>query len=325
MRKNAMSLRALGLCAAMALAGLVVPQAQAQTRAAGQVFSDCPDCPPMVVIPTGTFLRGSSDDERSREGVPKMFADRETLRAEVTISKPFALGKFEVTRGQYARFVADTRRPDPPTCGLHDPKTDTWPQQAGYSWRNTGFYQSDDHPVGCISWTDARDYAAWLAKKTGKPYRLATEAEWEHAARAGTTTTRYWGDAFEPACQVQANVMTAETIRRMGSPASWSNKIVCSTPVAFTVAVGSYPPNPFGLHDMIGNIHEWVADCFNPTYAGSPTDGSAWQSADCPQRMVRGGGYHSANWLARSAFRGGPVPPEMRPVASGIRVARDLP
>ena len=306
------------------IAGAQQPADRASPGTPVKALRDCADCPEMVIVPAGSFEMGSSADERVREGVPSRFADRETLVHRVTIAKPFAMSRNEITRGLYARFVAETKRPDPPACGVFNPDTDSWKERPGYSWRNTGFEQTDDHPVACTSFGDARDFAAWLAKKTGKPYRLATEAEWEYAARGGTTTARYWGDSAEPGCEL-ANIMSAATVARLGNPKSWANKLVCTSPHAFTVPVGSYPPNPFGLHDMIGNVYEWIADCYHPTYAGAPVDGSAWNEPRCAQHMLRGGAFHSAPWLARVAARGGPVETEYHPVASGIRVVRDMP
>lgn len=290
----------------------------------GAAFRDCPDCVEMAVIPPGSFNMGSSLDERAREGVPEAFASREGPQHRVTIPRAFALARYEITRAQYARFVSATHRPDPPGCGVHDAKADSWAEKPGYSWRKPSFDQTDQHPAACISWQDATDYAAWLAKTTGKPYRLASEAEWEYAARGGTTTARYWGDAAELACQ-QANIMTSATVEKLGTPRSWTKQLVCMDDShAFTEPVGSYAPNPFGLYDMIGNVFEWVQDCYHPNYVGAPTDGSAWNEPDCKLRVPKGGGFHSAPWIARPAFHGGPVKPDAHPVASGIRVARDL-
>jgi formylglycine-generating enzyme len=306
----------------LAIASAAAGAAAAQKP--GEIFRDCPECPEVVVIPPGTFERGSPEDERVRDATPKAFADREILRAKVTIPRAFAMSRHEITRGEFARFAAATKRPDPPSCGVFDRATDGWGQQPGYSWRRPGFAQTDQHPAICMNWEDARDYAAWLAKSTGKPYRLASEAEWEYAARAGTTTARYWGDAFEPGCAL-ANTMTAQTVQELGNPKSWQNKVVCTAQRSFTVPVGSFPANPFGLHDMIGNAFEWVQDCYWPTYEGAPTDGSARERPNCDLRIPRGGAFHSSPWLARAAFRGGPVVPGLRPVAAGIRVVRDLP
>ena len=289
-------------------------------------FQDCSDCPEMVSIPPGSFDMGSTVEERTREGVIPKFFDREGPVHRVTIPRAFAMARTEVTRGLYARFVRETDRPDPPRgCAPFDPATDTWPERLPYSWRNPKFEQTDDHPAACLSYTDARDFAAWLAKTTGKPYRLASEAEWEYAARAGTTTARYWGDAAGPLCTL-ANTISAGTVARLGNPKSWQDQLVCSSSRSYTQPVGSYPPNPFGLYDMIGNVYEYIADCWHKDYVGAPTDGSAWMDAGgCAEHMLRGGAYYSTTWLARSAHRGGPVKADQHPSAGGARVVRDLP
>ena len=236
------------------------------------------------------------------------------------------MSRDKVTRGLYARFVEETKRPDPVHgCGPFDPATDSWPDRLPYSWRNPKFAQTDDHPAACLSYLDARDFAAWLAKKTGKPYRLATEAEWEYAARAGTTTARWWGDDAGRLCTM-ANTMSAGTIEALGKPKSWQDQLVCSSARSYTVPVGTFPPNPWGLDDMIGNVYEYIADCYHDSYVGAPTDGSAWLDAGgCKEHMLRGGAYYSTTWLARSAHRGGPVRADQHPSAGGARVVRDLP
>ena len=298
----------------------------ANAVAPAKTFRDCSDCPEMVSISAGSFEMGSTVEERIREGVAPRFFDREGPVHRVTIAKPFAMSRNEITRGMFAQFVAETLRADPPKgCGVFDPVKDNWHERPPFSWRNTNFYQSDDHPVACLSWRDASEFASWLAKKTGKPYRLASEAEWEYAARAGTTTARYWGDAAEPVCKL-ANTMSAETVARLGSPKSWMDALVCSTTSrSFTQPVGSFPPNPWGLNDMIGNVYEYIADCYHPNYDGAPTDGSAWTEPNCPEHMLRGGAFYSTTWLARSAHRGGPVTADAHPTAAGIRVVRDMP
>jgi formylglycine-generating enzyme required for sulfatase activity len=288
----------------------------------GEVFRDCPDCPDMVVVPAGSFQMGSTVEERQSQGVAKIFADREEPLHRVTIAKPFAMSVYEVTRAVYKEFAGATHLTDAPGCAAYDPKTDTWSLQAGVSWHDPGFPQTDKDPAICISWADAHAFAEWLAAKTGKSYRLASEAEWEYAARAGTRTARYWGDAAEPACE-KANIMTSATQEKLGWPKSWKNQLICTGDHAFTQPVGSYPPNTFGLYDMLGNAWEWVEDCYHDTYAGAPVDGSAWREAECKARMPRGGAFHSAPWLARAATRG-KADPDYRGVASGIRIVRDI-
>ena len=289
---------------------------------AGSVFKDCPDCPSVVVIPPGSFVMGSSAEERKREGVPEIFGNREQPQHKVTIAKAFGLGLTEVTLAQYARFSDETKRPVDTQCAVYDRAKDNWALLKG-SWREPGFKQADNEPVVCISYNDAAAYAAWLAKKTGARYRLASEAEWEYAARAGTTTARYWGDSPRTLCE-NANVMSSATLADIGWPESWQDKLICAGRKPWTVPVASFEANAFGLHDMYGSVWEWVADCSHNDYVGAPTDGSPWTEPKCEKFLVRGGAFHSEFWLARSATRGAGLVPNSHPVASGLRVARDL-
>jgi formylglycine-generating enzyme required for sulfatase activity len=278
----------------------------------------------MVVLPAGQFQMGSSAEERRREGVPVFFGHREEPAHTVTLAKPFAMSRTEITRGQFAAFAKATQRPVLTDCRTHDPVQDDWlgvPRPA--SWRDPGFAQTDDHPAACMTWTDAADYAAWLSKTTGHRYHLPTEAQWEYAARGGTQTARYWGDEVQDIC-ARIDMMNAATVAAIGAPESWKNKLVCSTGPAWTVPVGSYAANPFGLYDMLGSVWEWTADCAHDTYQGAPTDGSAWDEPGCRMHSLRGGALHSEAWLARAATRGKGMDITFRPVAAGFRVARDL-
>ena len=215
----------------------------------GETFRDCATCPEMVVLPAGKFMMGSPEGERGRD-------DDEGPQSQVTIPEPFAVGKYEVTVGQYAEFVRETKH-----------KTGNCYFPEGSSWENPGFKQSNDHPVVCVSWDDASTYAYWLSAKTGHEYRLLTEAEWEYAARAGTTTLYHFGRMI------------------LGNQANYNSNN------EGTVAVGSFPANAFGLHDMHGNVWEWVEDCWHDDYTDAPTNGSAWLSgcSDVNKRVLRGG------------------------------------
>lgn len=295
-------------------------QALDSSSAAGvQTLKDCAMCPKMVVIPAGSFEMGSSREERLREGVAAAFGDREEPRHTVRIAKPFAISRAEITRGEYAQFVAESKRTIPPSCGGWAGRRES----DGYSWRMPGFPQTDADPVTCVSATDADDYAAWLSKKVGKRYRVPSEAEWEYAARGGTTTARHFGDSIQAVCG-NLNIMTTATFKEIGQPESWKDKLMCASDEAFTAPVGSFEPNAFGVHDMLGSQWEWVADCGHPNYQGAPTDGSAWRDRGCNTRLVRGGAFHSEFWLARSATRGSGMDPNSRPVAAGIRVVREM-
>lgn len=277
----------------------------------------------MVVVPAGAATLGSDADERRRAGIVPIFGDREGPTYNVAFSRPFALGRTEVTRGQYRVFVNATKRPDPAACGVHEPKGDTWGPQPGFNWREPGFDQDDTHPVVCIGYVDAVAYADWLAKKTGKPYRLPSDAEWEYAARGGTTTPWYFGDTPEAACTA-ANIMSSGTIAKLGWPKSTANRFVCTNDRSFTMPVASFRPNPFGLYDMVGNAFEIVADCNAPDNTTARADGSARTSGDCARHYLKGGAFHTPYWLTRHAVRGAPLVPDMRMFAMGFRVARSL-
>lgn len=319
--------------ALVALAMVAIPaSAHAADGAAGkkpgETFQDCPECQTMVVIPAGSFKMGSTPEERAREGVPASFGDHEGPVRDITIAKPFAIATTETTRGQYARFVQETARPIPTECADYNPENDSWAGTPGkvVNWQKPGFDQTDDHPAVCVSYQDGVDYAAWLSKKTGNTYRLASEAEWEYAARGGTTTTRYWGEGVAGICN-KAKIMSTGTWARINNSDGWTGELVCSDPASYTVPVASYDANPFGVYDMLGSVWEWVADCAAEDHSKLPADGSAQTAAnggDCEHRLTKGGAFHSRVWLARPATRGGGQGGTNRPVASGIRVVREL-
>ena len=277
----------------------------------------------MVVIPAGSATLGSTAEERRRAGIVPLFGDREGPTYTVTFARPYAMGRTEVTRAQYRAFVEAKNRPDPTACGVHEPKGDTWGPQPGYNWRKPGFEQDDTHPAVCIGYGDAAAYAAWLAKKTGKPYRLPSDAEWEYAARGGTTTPWYFGDTPEIGCTA-AQIMTSGTVGTLGWPNSIANRFVCATGRSFTVPVASFAPNPFGLYDMIGNAFEWAADCNAPDNSSAHADGTARTTGDCSRHYLKGGAFQTPYWLTRHAVRGAPLPVEIRMFAMGFRVARSI-
>lgn len=298
------------------------PPSSSQDYLPGKTFRDCPDCPEMVVIPAGKFLMGAPANEEGRD-------DIEGPQREVTI-RQFAAGKFDVTRAQWAAFVAATNRPTTGGCAWASPSNENLDPEI--SWRKLGFSQDDTHPAVCLNWQDAQDYVQWLSKRTGKQYRLLTEAEWEYAARAGTTTAFSWG---AKATHEHANYGAEECCSGFASGRDrWVN----------TSPVGSFPPNAFGLYDMHGNVLQWVQDCFANSYAGLPTDGSAYELSvelkvapmeemvgtnSCSYRMVRGGDWGDPPSMIRSAFRNfAPAPgttlQTYRSGGLGIRVARSL-
>ena len=249
----------------------------------GDTFRDCPECPEMVVVPAGEFMMGSPESEEDHSSA-------EGPQRTVKIAKPFAVGKFEVTFAEWDACVAGGG------C-KHKPGDLGWGR--------------DKPPVINVSWDDVtKEYLPWLSKKTGKTYRLLTEAEWEYAARARTTTPFSIGGTITPD---QANFDGNYTYGG-SSKGEFRQK---------TIAVGSFKANAFALADMHGNVWEWVEDCWNDSYTGAPIDGTAWTFGDCSRRVLRGGAWTSVPRFLRSAFRLRSAP-DFRGNDFGFRVARTL-
>jgi formylglycine-generating enzyme required for sulfatase activity len=254
----------------------------------GAGFKDCPDCPEMAIVPAGNFAMGSPDgvtpvtglDGRSEPGAiaPKEEArdGDEGPRHRVKFEKPFALGRFAVTFAEWDACVAAK------DCGEYKPDDRGWGR--------------GDRPVINVSWDDAKAYVAWLSKKTGKSYRLLTEAEREYAARAGTASPYWWGSSIT---HERANYSAA---------------------AGKTLPVKSFEPNPWGLYQVHGNVWEWVEDCWRNNYNGAPSDGSAWTGGGCSSRVLRGGSWISNPRDLRAADRDSDGP-QYRGIDRGFRVA----
>jgi formylglycine-generating enzyme required for sulfatase activity/class 3 adenylate cyclase len=275
-------------------------------------FRDCPECPEMVVIPAGSFTMGIPQNEVDRYGIPLGIG---APLHSVRIARPFAIGEFLVTSKQYATFAEEIGQAG---TGCYALPVDgiSWKFDAARSWRDPGFAQGDDHPVVCVSWDDALTYVSWLSGKTGQPYRLPTEAEWEYAGRAGGTGGRYFGDA--PICEF-ANVRD-QSKKQLYSTGQFFE---CNGGFAYTSPVGSFPPNGFGLYDVLGNAWEWVEDCWMNSYVAAPVDGTAAERSPCSYRVQRGASWNSDhrdnyNLGSRRGFS-----PEGRAEIYGFRVARD--
>lgn len=293
--------REIGLLTVICIAGSVFLAdrdgfAAAPSVNPGSSFRDCDDCPEMVAIPAGSFTMGAQPDEAEHEGISYEYRVRWAPRHRVDIAA-FAAGKYDVTREEYGRFVAETNRPDPDRCFLLA-KIGQIPQTNSANWRSPGFAQTGREPAVCVSWIDARDYAAWLSKKTGERYRLLSESEWEYAARAGTQTSRYWGESADDQCSHANGADQTAKAEYPTEPAA-----NCGDGYPYTSPVGSFPANGFGLYDMLGNVWQWTSDCWNVTYDGAPSDGGAWATGFCGLRVGRGGSWYNAPGVLRSAFR----------------------
>ena len=231
----------------------------------GTKFRDCPECPEMVVVPAGSFMMGSPESEWGR------FVNESPVH-RVTIGRPFAVGVYEVTLVEWDACVSGGG------CGRYSPSGTNLSRR----------------PVIYVGWNDAKAYVEWLSRKTGEEYRLLSESEWEYVARAGTGTARYWGESETGQCRY-ANGADAST------DLDW--RTGCNDGHAETAPVGTYEANGFGLRDVLGNVWEWVEDCWNESYRGAPVDGSAWTSGDCKSRMLRGGSWFLGPQHLRSAVR----------------------
>jgi len=228
------------------------------------VFRECDQgCPEMVVVPAGSFTMGSpaSDNYGSNDERPQH---------RVTIARPFAVGRLAVTFDEWDGCVADGG------CGGRRPDDEGWGR--------------GKRPVINVSWDDAKTYVSWLSKKTGKTYRLLSEAEREYVTRAGTTAPFWWGSSISP---TKANYNGNYTYGG-GAKGEYRQK---------TVPVDSFEANLFGLYQVHGNVYDWVEDCYHDSYSGAPTDGSAWTSGKCEFRVLRGGSWWSLPGGLRAALR----------------------
>lgn len=292
-----------------------VPTATAQRYPAGTRVRDCRDdslCPWLRVLPPGSFLMGSAASEPGRYG-------DEGPQHPVTIAEAFAVAETEVTRGHFAAFANESGYAVKPGCLKWDVTKYAGGPQA--NWRSPGFEQTDAHPVVCVGRDDATAYTVWLSKKTGQTYRLLSEAEWEYAARAGSTTRYSFGDRSDEIC-AHANVAdrtATPTLKDLTAIAE------CADGYVYTAPVRSYKPNAFGLYDMHGNAWEWASDCWHDDYKNAPSDGSSWQEG-CSEEdrgVPRGAGWGSDPVDARSAFRNS-IAADDRIDGIGFRLARTL-
>jgi formylglycine-generating enzyme required for sulfatase activity len=235
------------------------------------VFQECADCPEMVVVPAGSFTMGAPDREKGRSG-------DEGPQHVVAFARPFAAGRLHVTVRQFAAYVNETG-------------------SSSKNWRNPYFAQDGSHPVVEVTWHEAKAYVDWLAAKTGKPYRLLSEAEWEYAARGQTSPGAYphfwFGDDEEELCRY--GNFRDQAYGEASAP--------CNDGYERTSPAGHYQPNAFGLYDMFGNAWQWTADCWHDDYQGAPTDGSAWTAGNCLRHALRGGGWNDTPGEVRVARR----------------------
>jgi formylglycine-generating enzyme required for sulfatase activity len=258
------------------------PDATPSASGAATPFKDCAQCPEMVVVPAGAFTMGSPPSELYRGA---------EAQHRVTIPAPFALSKYEVTFAEWDACLADGG------CGGYKPDDHGWGRE--------------NRPVVDVSWDDAKAYVAWLTKKTGKIYRLPSEAEWEYAARAGATTPFAFG------ATISSELANYDGSTVYGEGAAGPNR-------QKTMPVGSFRANAFGLHDMHGNVWEWIEDCWSEEYtAATPANGAPYVKGNCAGRVMRGGSWEDYPGDIRAAARVGSNTDDQS-WADGFRVAQTM-
>lgn len=298
----------LPVASAQATPPQVAAQGQTDPSQVDRTFRECADCPQMIAIPAGKFVMGSPPGERGR-------FDSEGPQHVVNV-RAFAIGRTDVTSDEFLTFLRATGY-QPAPC---DPLLSLSWHSLGHGLAYTpGNSDPPLWPATCLNWKDAEAYIAWLNAKVRDlpsaghrregPYRLPTEAEWEYAARAGTRTARWWGEGIGAG---KANCDGCGSI--------WDGRLLAP--------VGSFGPNAFGLYDVLGNVWQWVSDCWNGSYVGAPRDGSNWMTGDCSKHVLRGGSWSNVPIFIRSAARIG-VDAAGRDFDwsnyAGFRVARTLP
>ncbi|MEZ5825324.1 MAG: SUMF1/EgtB/PvdO family nonheme iron enzyme [Geminicoccaceae bacterium] len=301
------------------------PQARVQSvdlsgapAAAGMRFRDCPECPEMVVVPAGEFMLGASDAEhefaRSAGASEALFQD-ELPRRRISLVSGFAVARTEVTLGQFREFVRSTARDMNGSCEVF--ADGRWVVDPAISWQEPGYPHGDDHPVGCVNLEDAEAYAQWLADRTGRPYRLLSESEWEYAARAGSDD---WPDSSGRDWSTEACLFANALDRSAAARGETRRGMNCDDGFAMASPVASFRANEFGLHDMLGNVWEWVADCYVGNHSRNPGNGAPYLEGECKQHVVRGGSWQDGPENLRISTRFGDGADD-RYQAVGFRVA----
>ena len=310
-RRSVRQIAALAAVAVVALVGmlflgrLLVNPPTPAALTAGTVFRDCATCPLMVVLKPGEFEQGSAAG--AADATPF-----EQPAHTVHIAYPLAAGINEVTVGEYAEFAKDHPRVSE-GCMTY---TGDWALRASVDWRNATPGQMASHPVTCVSFQDATEYATWLSTRTGTTYRLPSASEWEYMARGGSGAPAWTTPA--DAC-ASANVADQSASQRFPG---WDT-FACNDTFVQSAPVGSFIANSFGLTDTLGNVFEWVQDCWRDDYDGAPTNGSAVSDGDCTQREARGGSWFTPPAFVRAAYRNR-FDADYHGNALGFRVVREI-
>jgi formylglycine-generating enzyme required for sulfatase activity len=260
---------------------------------------------------------GSTQSEGNSSRLKAERAAAERPQHEVRINYPFAIGRFEVTVGEFADFAKQSGR-DYGTCFVLS--SGAWKPDPKATWQEPGHNVTREHPATCLSPDDFEAYLLWLSDKTGHRYRFPTEAEWEYVARTGIAEVTVWTPQSTAACR-RMNAGDAGFKAARGP--TWPT-FSCNDGFAATAPVGRFPANRLGVHDMLGNIAEFVADCFSPNHDGAPIDGTARVDANgCAVRVLKGASWAAEPGSLRPAVRQ-PFPRNMRGDGHGLRVVREL-
>jgi formylglycine-generating enzyme required for sulfatase activity len=286
----------------------------------------------LVLLAPGQFLMGFSDDDLNNiASAYALTASEEDYlnaghpRHRVRITKPFYIGTHEVSRGQFQQFVestdykTDSERDGIGGYGWDEAEYQFVVRDPKNNWRETGFPQTDDHPVTNVTWGDCVSFCKWLSKKEGKSYRLPTEAEWEYACRAGTKTPYCFGGNQEDVV-MYSNVADASAKKKFPH---WQRVVSADDGYAFSAPVGRFRPNAYGIFDMHGNVQEWCHDWFHFDYYLTTASDDPVGPNSGNDRVIRGGDFGCNPWCARSAFRSHATP-DTRAAYIGFRVALDI-
>ncbi len=308
---------ALGLSLAVLFLSCALPTTAAAAQPASRSFRDCPSCPELVRVAPGSFMMGSTEEEGTASRLRPERAAAERPRHEVKIARPFAIGRFEITVGQFAEFAKGSAH-DFSTCFVLS--GGAWKPDPKANWQAPGHDVTPEHPATCLSADDFTAYLSWLSAKTGHRYRFPTEAEWEFVARSGLDKVPVWAPDMANACrQINAGDASFSAVRGPTWPT-----FKCNDGFAGTAPVGRFPANRLGARDMFGNVAEFVADCFTPSHEGAPVDGSARiDAAGCAIRVVKGASWAAEPGSLRPAVRQG-IPRNLRGDGHGLRVVREL-
>ena len=276
------------------------------SRKPGETLKDCAACPELIVIAPGQFTNGGVDAERGGKAA-------DASRQLVSIDYYYAMGRYEVTRSQFAAFVAETGH-QAKGCWTYDGQ---WTYREDLDWRSPGYEQQDQHPVTCVSWLDAQAYTSWLGKKTGQTYRLPSSTEWQNASGAEPERAARMADKREICKWANVADLSAEQ-----HYAGWSVH-ECRDGFIHTAPVGRFQPNSRGVHDMLGNLFEWVEDCWAESLRGAPADGAPMLQGDCKQRVLHGGSWFTIPKYVEPGFRNH-FQASYRASSLGFRVVRNV-